>query len=162
MSVTVELSYAEVMIAGMAGVMRQVSGLRNGVQHRDPGHVDPMEAYVSGSIAEWAVCKWLDRFWHPTIGIRAAGDVEGDVGTVEVRSTTRGDGKLIAHDYSFDSRPYLLVLSHEAPRFHIIGWLWGRECKDKSFWRADVPRPAYFIPQARLRPAETLAYEALA
>jgi hypothetical protein len=154
--VEVALTYSEILLAGNAGVMRQVSALRNRRVSLDAHYHDALEGHVSGAVAEWAVSKWLGVRWDPTIGIGWAGEVEGDALNVEVRSTIIENGCLIAHDYSFDDRPYLLVLAHRAPVFVLAGWLPGSECKDRRFWRANAPRPAYFVPQRELRPVEEL------
>lgn len=152
----ITLSFAEMLIAGNAGVLRQVNALRQRLHDPDAHHRDPLEAHVSGAIAEWAVSKALGVPWDPTVGIRWAGAVDGDVGRIEVRSTSLGNGCLIAHDYSFDERIYLLVLSHRAPTFVLRGWLPGSDCKRQEWWRDRAPRPAYFVPQHALRPVEAL------
>jgi hypothetical protein len=159
--IEVDLSLSEIAVAGQGGILRQVAALKAQLRDPDAHHRDPVEAHVSGAIAEWAVSKVLKRPWDPTIGIQWAGEVEGDVGIIEVRSTAVPNGHLIAHDYSFDDRPYLLVLTHRMPVFVLRGWLMGRDCKNREWWRANVPRPAYFVPQAALRPVEELIPQAV-
>jgi hypothetical protein len=151
--IEVTLSFGEMIVAGNAGVLRQVNALKQRLNDPDAHHRDPMESHVSGAIAENALAKHLGVYWNPTIGIKWAGEVDGDVGRIEARSTSWGNGRghLTLHDYSFDERPYVLVLSHRAPVFVLAGWLFGAEGKRREFWRDNVPRPAYFVPQSELR-----------
>ena len=151
----VQITYAEFIVAGLAGVLRQASALRDQLHDPDAHHRDPIESHVAGAQAEYAASKHLGLPWNPAVGIRWAGEVAGDVGGIEVRSTNRSNGGLIGHKYSFDDRPYLLVLSHRAPTYVLAGWLWGHELKQQP-WRADLPRPAHIAAQRVLHPVETL------
>lgn len=153
---SVTLSWSEMIVAGNAGVLRHVNALRRSLTSLDAHHFDSQEGHVSGAIAEWAVSKWLGVNWDPAVGITHASQVGGDAGRVEVRSTPLPHGKLICHDYSFDDRPYLLVLSHRAPVFMLVGWLMGREAKAQRYWNPHAPRPAFFVPQGDLEPAASL------
>lgn len=162
MGLEVELSYPEMLVAGNGGVLRQVNALRKRVNDPDAHHRDPMEAHVSGAISEWAVCKALGVPWDPVIGPKwfsrsiQPGDVRVGGHAIEIRSTSLENGCLIAHDYSFDDRAYVLVLTARAPVYELVGWMLGSDCKQQRFWRDKVPRPAYFIPQRELRPIEEL------
>jgi hypothetical protein len=152
----IKLSFAEIIVSGNAGVLRQVSALRDQLHDPDAHHRDPMDSHVAGAVAEYAASKYLGLPWNPAIGIRWAGEVDGDVRGIEVRGTSHPHGGLIGHDYSFNDRPYLLVLTHRSPTFTMRGWLWGHEIKQARFWRADFPRPAFLVPQRDLHPVETL------
>lgn len=160
--IEIELSNSEIALAAQGGVFRQLAAMRARLHDPDAHHRDPMEAHVSGAIAEWAVSRLLRLPWDPNVGIRWAGQVAGDVGQIEVRSTALPHGCLIAHNYSFDDRPYVLVLTNRAPVYVACGWLMGGDCKDARWWRAHVPRPAYFVPQRALRPIEELIPKATA
>jgi hypothetical protein len=154
--IEVTLSYADLLIAGNAGVLRQVNALRKRLHDPDAHHRDPMEAHVAGAIAEWAVAQYLNVAWRPHVGISWAGQVDGDVQGIEVRSTAWKTGCLVMHDYSFDDRAYLLVLTHRSPTFELAGWILGREAKDARYWKSDAKRPSYFVPQSALRPVGDL------
>lgn len=155
---TVTLTFAEMLVAGNGGVLRHVNAVKRRVQDPDAHHRDPLEAQVSGAIAEWAVAKWLGVLWDPSVGLtwEEVAQVPGDVGKIEVRSTPYPSGCLPLHDYSFDDRAYVLVLSHRAPEYTLAGWLWGREGKDRRFWRADLPRPCFLAPQGELRSMDVI------
>jgi len=155
----VELSKWEIVHAGNGGMLRQVTALENRLHDPDAHHRDPMEAHVSGAIAEYAVSLHLGIPWHPQVGIRWAGEVDGDVGKIEVRSTHLPHGGRILHPYSFDDRPYVLVLSYRAPIYVPRGWVWGRE--GKRNWRNDLPRPGYLNKPGWLHPMETLPVQAV-
>jgi hypothetical protein len=162
----VTLTYAELIVAGNAGVLRQVNALKRRCEDLDAHHRDPMEAHVAGAQAEWAVAKWLGVPFDPSIGEGFTRTVQaGDVVAgqpIEVRSTSIPNGCLICHNYSFDERPYVLVDSSRAPIYRMVGWTLGRDAKDPRYWRENVPRPAYFVPQGDLRPLRELTAEPVA
>lgn len=156
MSVEVTLSFPQIILAGNGGVLRQVNALRKRLHDPDAHHRDPQESHVSGAQAEYAVSVWLNVPWDPTVGICWAGEVDGDVDGIEVRSTFHSRGCLPIHDYSFDGRPYVLVRTHRAPTYVLVGWLWGAEGKDPARWRPDLPRPCFLNPADALHPMDTL------
>ncbi|HLG28179.1 MAG TPA: hypothetical protein VI423_10375 [Paenisporosarcina sp.] len=79
-----------------------------------------------------------------------------DVGKLEIRSTDRPDGRLILHPTDKDLSPYLLVLSTAHPEYQLVGWIYGEEGKDPKYWRDNVPRPCFMVPQEQLRSIDSL------
>jgi hypothetical protein len=105
---------------------------------------------VQSSAAELAVAKCLGRYWTPAS--EDPGAIPGDVGaSVQVRWTARHDGGLLLHHGDNDEHPFVLVTGR-IPRFMIAGWLWARDGKRAEFWRDDLPRPTFLVPQRVLRP----------
>jgi hypothetical protein len=145
----VELTPPELLLAGIAGVMRQVSAITHG---RPPAYShddkDPWTPHIEGAASEMATAKYLDRFWSPLASGRLS-DLPGDVSTrVQVRSTSRSDGCLIVHPSDHDDHLFYLVLTDDLPRCTIVGSLRGRDAKQGRFWRTQgVRHPAFFVPQ---------------
>ena len=79
---------------------------------------------------------------------------------IQVRGRTRHHYDLIVHHPKEDDPNQRFVLvTHDArhPNFCLRGWLYGRECQYRRFWLDPTgTRPAFFVPQWRLRPIETL------
>lgn len=140
------------------GVRRSHTAHRTGRTHRfgwtpardTERHVDGM-----GAVAEWHVAQALGRPWlsdgddpdPPT-----AGDVAGGV---SVRWTPRPAGCLIVHEDEPASLVAVLVVNPTWP-LRIAGWLPIPLAQQARWWRTNVRHPAFFVPQAVLRPLEAL------
>lgn len=152
MTIRVSLTPAEMMQAALVGVMRQVSNLRDGRKDAHGFDGDGWSVHVEGAAGELAVAKALDKFWSGNQGNLKA----DDVGTLQVRTRSRPGYELVVHDRDPDERPFVLARGR-APHFEIVGWLMGREAKRPEFWKDPAGgRPAYFVPDAALRPIEEL------
>jgi|GEM_PF-1926756 len=110
---------------------------------------------LQGAEAELAVSKALDLPWDGKwlpIPVWDTWKIDGyDVGNLEIRSTDLPNGRLILHHSDKDTAPYVLVISDERPIYKLVGWIYGSEGKQKQYWRSNVPRPCYMIPQSKLR-----------
>jgi hypothetical protein len=93
------------------------------------------------------VAKSLGAYWHGFASDPFA--LPGDVGRVQVRSTTREDGCLIVQRADPDDAWFVLVVGR-VPTFRLAGWLPGAEAKRPEWWRANAPHPAFFVPQHAL------------
>lgn len=142
-----------------------VAQQRNSSQ-RDAGRKDglvkgnSLNRDLEGALAELAVSKafnlpWTGRFYP--IQTWDKWKHEGnDVGKLEIRSTDRSNGRLICHPNDKDDSPYLLVLSHDSPFFHLVGWVFGKDAKNSLYWRTNVPKPCYMVPQENLKSISSL------
>lgn len=115
---------------------------------------------LQGALAELAVSRALnlpwDGKWLP-ISVWDDWKLEGnDVGKLEVRSTERANGRLILHPSDKDYSPYLLVTSEAHPTYKLVGWVYGKEGKLDQYWRDNVPRPCYMVPQDNLQTISSL------
>lgn len=120
-----------------------------------------ISADLIGAEGELAVSKALslpwDGKWLP-IDVWDTWKVNGnDVANLEVRSTKYATGRLILHDRDKDFSPFILVISSKKPVFRLAGWCYGFEGKKNDYWRDDVPRPCYMVPQSQLRPMNELS-----
>jgi hypothetical protein len=146
---TITLTWHEMIQGATVGVRRQVEALRR----RRPeiyGHPENGEwdAHILGACAEMAVAKHLGAYWEGVVDRPET--LRGDVGTVQVRSTTHRGGSLILHDRDKDDAMFYLVVA-SPPEFAIVGWIVGRDGKVPGFFDASKPRPAYFVPQSALK-----------
>ena len=117
---------------------------------------DGLAIHIKGAEAELATAKGFNLPWDGKFF-----DLEKwedwrenghDVCGLEVRSTPHKNGCLLIHDSDKDNSPYVLVLTHERPKFILAGWCFGREGKCQELWRdVGYGRPCYFIPQDMLR-----------
>ena len=153
---TVTLTWQEVILAGTVGVRRRVEGLRRGLPapYGEPG--DAWAVDVVGALAECAVAKFLDRFWAAAVAVQ--GREEGDAGPVQVRATTRRQGCLILHERDRADAEFVLAIVDGAT-VTLAGWMRGGDGKRPEFWDATKPRPAFFVPQDKLRVMRDLALE---
>lgn len=107
------------------------------------------------AVAELIVAFALGREWVSQ-GDEPDDPNEGDVeGHVSVRWTERPTGSLVLRRSDPDHLSAVLVTG---PLYEmaVVGWLPVAEGKRPEFWREDVPYPAWFVPQAALRPIEQL------
>lgn len=143
----------------------EVAGMRNRSQ-RDAKRRDGLVKGSSigrdmqGALAELAVARALnlpwDGKWLP-IPIWDTWKHEGnDVGKLEIRSTERFDGRLILHPNDKDFSPYVLVTSDSHPTYRLVGWVYGMDGKENKYWRENVPKPCYMVPQDNLRSIDSL------
>lgn len=146
----VELSEFNIFMAGMVGVSRHMKCIRaatgyNGINNRKRGWQDNCD----GALGEQAFAKWLDVYWDGTPNTFRT---KPDVAEYEVRTNSESWGDLILRDRDKDDAVYVLVLSHECPRFHMQGWVYGRDGKQPQWRRkGDTSRPeAWFVPQNAL------------
>jgi hypothetical protein len=137
---------------------RQSQNLKQG--NHDRFGADPENGWtlhIRGCLGEMAVAKHLGLPWNGNLGNYRA----HDVGPYEVRTAQPGlHRRLILHDRDHDDRPYIHVISDHAGRYHLIGWLYGREGKRREWWidPSRAGRHAYFVPNASLRPMNTLPH----
>jgi hypothetical protein len=150
--VDVLLSRAECRAAALVGVERRLWAL--GAKAREvygaAAGGDYWTIDVEAAAGELAVAKLLGVYWSAKDS--AAEDREdGDVAGHQVRHSRRLDASLICHVRDSDDQVFVLVVG-AMPSFRVAGWLPGVEAKSPAFWREDVPRAAFFVPQSALRP----------
>jgi DNA polymerase I-like protein with 3'-5' exonuclease and polymerase domains len=111
---------------------------------------------VQGAVAELAVSLGLGLPWDGAFKPISEWDTwrrEGhDVSGLEVKSTIRQDGCLILHKHSNPDQPAVLALLEGEGRVVLAGWCFVRDGQSSQFWRDNVPRPCYMVPQSNLRP----------
>lgn len=152
----VELTNFNIFMAGMVGVSRHMKCIERshgykGINNRKRGWQDNCD----GALGEAAFAQWLNVFWDGTPNTFRS---RPDVSVYEVRTNAEPWGDLIIRDKDKDDAAYVLVLSHDCPRFNVCGWMYGRDAKQERYRRrGDANRPeAWFVPQTDLQPIEKL------
>lgn len=150
----VRLTWAECEQAVIAGGHRRIRRLRAGTgeAHRwGYKGEDNWTAHIEAVGSEIAVAKAIDRYWFDD----SAPDYDGDVGSgVQVRHTTRNDGRLIVHKEDSDEQFFWLVRG-QLPVFDVAGFLLGAHAKQDDWWcDPGTGRPAFFVPASALIPPE--------
>ena len=159
MSFTIKLSEQDLEFAAQIAQQRNASQRAAG---RPDGLVkgSSIGRDVQGAQAELAVSKILNLPWDGTwlpIAVWDKWKHEGtDVSGLEIRSTTLATGRLILHHSDKDHAPYVLVISSPASEFQLMGWCYGIDGKQAKYWRTNVPRPCYMVPQSELKTVDSL------
>jgi hypothetical protein len=152
-TIPVELSWPELWLAINAGVLRRLNGVRN--RREEPYGARPTAAWnddINGSIAELALAKYLGIFWSGTVGRL---DLP-DVGTLQVRSKTVTDHRLVVLKSDDDDKPFVSVLVG-IPVCHLYGWMFARDAKKPEWLLPDPPKPdRFFVPNDALEPMQKL------
>lgn len=145
---TIRLEWSEVMLAGVAGIMRQIDSLKN--QYR-PAHgsgvSNDWQLHIEGCLGEMALSKYLGLRWC------GKGSFETpDVGGVDVRTRSQQHYDLILHKKDPDDRKFWLVCGGNGI-YTVKGWIMGADGKQERFWKdpARTGRHAYFVPQSELQ-----------
>lgn len=148
--VEVVLTPGECRLAAYTGINRRLDAMANAsfeVYGKAAGG-NYWEIDVEAAAAELVVAKALGVHW---CGMDGPDKDTGDVAGAQVRHTKRADGSLICHKRDADEDRFVLVTG-SMPRFVVRGWILGAEAKADRFWRTNVPRPAFFVPQSALKP----------
>tara|TARA_Y100000310_G_C20666017_1_gene807534 strand:+ start:500 stop:988 length:489 start_codon:yes stop_codon:yes gene_type:complete len=158
MAINVTLSGAEMVIAADAGVLRQVSAIRDrrsDFYRDDGGGQNKWQAHILGCLGEFALAKHLDIFWSGTVGQVHL----PDVGPFEVRTRapSRFGNDLTLTQRDHTHRKYILVVS-TPPVFILHGWIYGREGVVPKYKHPGPVRgeTLFYVPPSDLRPLNTL------
>lgn len=149
----VSLSYSEMMVAALVGILRQVSSTVKGLKHAYGfDGKDTWQAGIEGAMGEMAVAKALNIYWSAPVDTFKKG---GDVGPYQVR-TTPLDGSLIVRAPDRNGDIFILVTGCTGT-YRVHGWVYGHEAKQPQWEKAPGGRPpAWFVPQSALHPLEEL------
>jgi hypothetical protein len=142
------------MMAVEVGCRRQLQAIREG-RHDLYGYDgdEGWSLHIEGAAGELAVAKALDRYWSGSVNTYRAG---ADVGQLQVRTRSQPNYDLLIRDRDDDDAVFVLVTGR-VPSFAVRGWLLGRDGKRPEWRREHGGRPpAYFVPQAHLRPITEL------
>jgi len=153
LDMNVKLTWWEMLTAYHVASQRRIMNMQKKLAGRygAPEREGSEELDIIAARGEMAVAKGLNLFWSGTVGNYGAVDVGG---LVEVRTRSKDWHALILHPDDKDDTPYVLVDASKPPVFRLVGWMFGKEGKDKRFWSdpSKQNRPAFFINQKDLRP----------
>lgn len=140
------LDWSEMILAAQAGVLRQVENIKKGVKPAyGAGNEKDWQYGIEGAMGEFALAKYLGVFWH------GKGKMWGDdVGSYQVRTSSRNNGDLILHPKDDDEKIYWLVTGLNG-KYWIRGYIKAKDGKLDKWWRDPAgDRPAFFVPQSEL------------
>lgn len=144
--IVVTLTYPEVWIGALAGVMRRIQNMKLGTKREYGQNEGGWQADIMSCLGEMALAKHLDRFWGGAIGNYRAADVGKNF--YQVRGTEWQNGRLLLHPKDGDNVPHTLARVKDRT-VTLVGWAWGHEGKNEEYFKA-VPqhpdRPCYFVP----------------
>jgi hypothetical protein len=145
---TVALTWAELSMCGDIGVRRQVTAFMGGRrQYGNPDGSEPLfDQHIAGVIAEFAVARFFNLCWRPSIGEIDNIDVGGLI-EARVRLLPGNGSDLAIRPKDHDDKPYVHVhVYRERPwRPELIGWLYGGEGKHPGV-AVDPKRLVWFNP----------------
>ena len=154
----IKLTDHNLFVAGIIGCSRHVKGAKKQGQFGVNNATLGWQINCDGACGEMALAKWLGVWYDGALGDFTA----ADVGNYEVRTNPNEWGDLILREKDPDTSVFVLVLSHNAPRFLLRGWMYGYEGKQERYYRSgskhkqeDRPK-AFFVPQRALKPMEEL------
>lgn len=144
---TVKLTYAEMQLAGLAGIQRQIQNLKD---RSKPAHgaddQNDWQKHIEGCLGEMALAKYLGVYWG---GKGFKGDF--DVLDVDARTASKDYYCLILHNTDEDER-FVYLLTGINGTYEVRGGMNAKEGKKPEFWKEYYKgRGAYFVPQKLLR-----------
>jgi len=143
----IELSYADMLIAAQAGLMRRIENIKKGNVSVKSPYNNKWQTDIEGALAEFALAKATNSFWYGKGNPR-----DPDVyPTEECRHSEEHNNRLILHKTDHDDRRYWLVTGRDG-NYKVHGYIYGRDGKKPEYWSDPTKQnyPAYFIPQDKL------------
>ena len=148
----VVLQNSQIIMAAMAGVLRQIQYIERHKKNNDGSTLSwmPYEqgwtTMIEGALSEYALAKFLNQHWEGT-GVRG----EEDVGMEEVRVTTIENGSLVIRKWDKKNRRYWLLTGSNG--IYIVRGFFDYQgnLPEKFLDNKDHDKPkAWFIPQSFL------------
>jgi hypothetical protein len=147
------LDSGEAFNAAIAGLQRQFRAIqRNAKDNQGDITRDEFSTNIHGAIAEATVAKALGVYCNLASSDRSLPDAGLNI---EVRSSPNVNAKMpIRPKDRNDAKFYFVVGIY--PDTRIIGWLYGKDCKQDRFWVANdrdgkpLNRPYWAVPQSEL------------
>ena len=151
MSVVLQLSPAELMIAANVGVARRVASLKRKLPVT-ASWTHLWQSDITGAIAEYAFCKHMGLFWDTSINV---GNVEDAYG-YHIRSTNHEEGHLLIKPSDPDGRYALVTV--DGITCTIRGYIHSSDAKDDKYFvpQRGIKKAAYWVPQSDLKSMEII------
>ena len=99
-----------------------------------------------GYFGEYAFAKWLDAPFTYNSYDRLSTDVMG----YQIKSTLLPAGSLIKKQQNPPGTYVLAVIDDKRDTVTFKGWALSSEIEQECYWRTNVPKPAWFMPQSKL------------
>lgn len=141
------LTPAEILIAAIAGVMRQSTVIKKDLEGRygEPKN-NCWQRHIEGALTECAMAKHLGLYWQ---GKGEPGD--RDLEAHEIRSAQEHYKRLMLHPRDKDDSKYWF-LTGQYGRYKLHGWVMGVDGKKEEYWEKPTKDQdaAFFVPQDAL------------
>jgi hypothetical protein len=99
-----------------------------------------------GYAGEYAFAKWLKVPFKYKSYDRLSTDVMG----YQIKTTALSTGSLIKKLSNPSGTYVLAILNGDYESVTLKGWALSQEIEQECYWRNDVPKPAWFMPQSQL------------
>lgn len=164
---TVELTAEEIEYAAETGLSLRKHCFKNKGRDRKPLNKNKKDelATIEGAIGEYAVAKAFGIEWDPQFFTKEKfldkSKRNPDVGAVEVRTSFLPFSDLKIQKSDNPDLKFILVLGHELPKVHIVGWAFARDAQKQKFWKdmttfPKFPHPCFLFPRSKLRPMDEI------
>lgn len=155
--IRVQLSWFELAMASEVGRLRRLASIKRGHQHRHGASGAGWTECIEGACGEMAFSKAMNWYWDGSVNTYK----RQDVGGCQVRTLSQDWYDLIVREDDADDEPFVLVTGI-APNYLVHGWILGRDARTQEWFRSPNDRPpAWFVPQAALRPMAELPGQAV-
>lgn len=151
MSIPINLTPAEIMMAATVGALRQAESMLHGREeaHGAPDTDDPLYKHILGACGEIAVARAYERYWGGDVNTFKRADI-GHL--LQIRMRSRHDWDLIVRPDDNPDHAFMLVTG-DPTKMRVHGWCWGRDAKNPDWFKPHGGRPpAYFVPKSFLKP----------
>ena len=150
----ITLTPEQMAFARTVGRTRYASAIARDLQRGAP---KGEQAHIDGALAE---CAAYLHYRPITWSAREMGLDKPDLGGfIDVKWRGHSDHKLIIQLKGHPEWAYLLVCGAAAPRYRIMGWVWGNEAMINRWRWEGGHTPAYYIPGGILRSPASLMVE---
>jgi hypothetical protein len=156
--ILITLTEEELEQASSEATRRQSANEALGLRGRNGGPSSGAKAYnihLLGAMGEMAVASYLNLKQYLFLDQKPRRDSD-DLPGIDVKTRSRHHYDLIVQKNENPSKKFVLVTIQD-DEIAIRGWCYGADAMVEDFW-ADPARgrPAYFVPQSKLRPIETI------
>ena len=130
---------------------------------KEPYRVRLYASFIGG-FGELSWCKAFDKRWEARIGNYRGPDIGK---RIQIRARTKLDHELKIKPTDYADHAYFLVIVMPPNVAYILGWRWGYEREQfpllnlQTKGQAKRNAPAYFIPQDKLFPPQSIPRELL-
>lgn len=144
----IELTPAELVQAGVCGVLRRVASIQRGYNKNKHAIRSDWATDIDGAASELGVAKCRGVYWSAHVNNLRGDDLPCGV---QVRSTDHQNGHLILRDNDDPKKFFFLVVSR-TPIYSIRGWIAGSSGMVDEFRRSGANGEAdcWWIPQSAL------------
>lgn len=157
--ITVKLEPYEIDLGTFVGKTRFSEARRQGKKDAHglkKSEKESEQISIDGACGEVAFAKAMNFYYSGSVNTYKKG---GDVGRIQVRTSSKHSYDMIIRKYDSDSAAFALVTG-KIPEYQVHGWIIAKDAKKPEYLKDYGNRPpAYFVPKHILRPLKDLYKE---